>query len=283
MHYRPSARPSALLVLCHPSEGPSMCRALADLWEEGLQKEGVEVVRVELRGLRRLGLAGPEELHSALTGKESPDGSAPTPEVRRLQELVEEARFLVFVHPIFWFDVPFQLKGFQESVLSSGFAFRKLPSHWLLNLAAGVVEKVPIVRSLMRRYSAYGLLRDKLVYVTRTQGGPSAGMGIFGHEATSLESAMQFCGAHLSGVDVVSELDSCSEDDLAKNVLPRAAAKIQVHCREIAAVAASAASLASARATTMKALPPCNAVATDDTATIASTATGSFQEKVMKG
>jgi len=241
MHYRPSARPSALLILCHPSGGPSMCKSLAKAWEDGLRGAGVEVQCVDLMAAQQWGLKSTEELKAALTGRD-PAESVPS-EVRHLQELVEASQFLIFVHPIFWFDVPSQLKGFQESVLSSGFAFRKLPGHWVLNRAAGVVERVPVARTLMRRYAAYGLLRDKQVYITRTQGGPRAGMGIFGHGATSLESSLQFCGAHLRAVDVLAELDDYTKEELAGQVLPRMQRTIQRHCSEIAALTAAPKSL----------------------------------------
>ncbi|CAE8681476.1 unnamed protein product, partial [Polarella glacialis] len=214
-------------------------------WEDELNKAGVEVYRVDLQseGWKNLGLSSVEELQASLTGSD-PTKSV-SEGVLRLQRLVEECQFLVFVHPIFWFDVPSQLKGFQESVLSSGFAFRKLPGHWLLNRAVGVAERLPVVRGMLRRYASYGLLRDKRVYVTRTQGGPSAGMGIYGHEATSLESSVQFCGAHLSAVDVLAELDDLSEHDLSNRVLPNAKKRIQEHCRRIAATAVPSTSILS--------------------------------------
>jgi len=234
MYYRPSTRPSALLVLCHPSGAASMCSSLAKAWEDGLKEVGVEVNRIDLDGEQQLGLKNSQELQAALTGRRDPASGEPQGQVAELQALVEASQFLIFVHPIFWFEVPAQLKGFQESVLSSGFAFRKLPDHWLLNRAAGVIERVPVARNYMRRYAAYGLLRDKSVYITRTQGGPSAGMGIFGHQATSLESSLQFCGAHIASVDVVAELDSMSRTQLEKQVFPQAEAAIRTHCRVIA-------------------------------------------------
>jgi len=234
-YYRPSTRPCALLVLCHPSGAPSMCSSLAKAWEDALKEVGVEVNRIDLNGEHQFGLRNSQELQAALTGSRDPAATDEPPgQVVELQALVEASQFLIFVHPIFWFEVPAQLKGFQESVLSSGFAFRKLPSHWLLNRAAGVIERVPVARTYMRRYAAYGLLRDKSVYITRTQGGPSAGMGIFGHQVTSLESSLQFCGAHISSVDVVAELDGMSRTQLEERVFPQAEAAIRTHCRAIA-------------------------------------------------
>lgn len=215
-----------------------MCRTLADIWEEQLNAMGVNVVREELGGSESHchGLKGDAELRAALTGRD-PECQVSS-EVRRLQVLVEACQFLIFVHPIFWFEVPSQLKGFQESVLSSGFAFRKLPSHWLLNTAAAVVERLPLAPRLMRRYAAYGLLRDKRVFITRTMGGPQAGFGIFDHGATSLESSLQFCGAHLAAVDTLAELDDTSEHDLKYNMVPKMQHQIKVHCQKIAEMAA---------------------------------------------
>jgi len=232
MPYRPSKNPSALLVLCHPSAGPSMCRSIAEIWQQSLQNEGIDVHIMEIEGGDKLGLQDAAELKASLKGQQSKGAYLP-PKIQEMQELVEMCQFLIFIHPIFWFDVPSQLKGFMESVFSSGFAFHKLPSHWVLDRAAGIVEHVPVARKLMRRYAAYGLLRDKTVYITRTQGGPSAGMGIYGHGATSLESSLQFCGAHLAAVDAVSALDSKSEDELSEILLPELHQKIRKHCKAI--------------------------------------------------
>lgn len=243
MYYRPSSAPKALLILCHPSDGPSLCRSLADAWQERLGAAGLVVQREDLRDGAELTLGSAEALGSALTGKD-PEGRL-SPEVRRLQGLVEECQFLIFVHPVFWFEVPSQLKGFQESVLSSGFAFRQLPEHWVLNRVAGVASHLPLVPRLMRRYAAYGLLRDKRVFVMRTMNGPEAGLGIFDHGATSLESALQFCGARLAAVDTLAEIGGKSVDDITQRVLPKTYVQIDTHCRTIAKIA-SAQTLSSA-------------------------------------
>lgn len=228
--YKPSLRPSALLVLCHPSEKPSLCRELSNIWEEELKKADIEYTCVDLCKQPHLGVSSAAELQDALA---RPGGQS-AEEVKRLQELVEESRFLIFVHPIFWFEVPAQLKGFLESVLSSGFAFRKLPSCWTLNRAVGLLEKLPLLPGLLRRFSAYGFFRDKEVYITRTQGGPSAGLGIFGHGSTSLESSLQFCGAHVSAVDSLAEVDDTTRQGMVEVELPKLRRKIAAHCAEIA-------------------------------------------------
>lgn len=237
--YRPSEKPIALLILCHPSAGKSLCRTVAAIWEEQLKHAGVTVQVVELGASdgrdSALGPHGKAELQAALGRK---DGSTPE-EVSRLQRLVGESRFLIFVHPIFWFEVPAALKGFLESVLSSGFAYRKLPSCWTLNKAVGLLGRLPLVPSLLRRYSAYGYFRDKSVYITRTQGGPEAGLNIFRHGSTSLESSMLFCGAHVHAIDSITELDDLSPEQLASSHLPKLRHTIAAHCNDIAASAAA--------------------------------------------
>lgn len=234
--YRPSKCPSALLICCHPSEGSSLCKTLAQIWEEELRHAGVECTHLNLCSKEFEGacsLSNAAELRAALGSKAD---STPA-EVKRLQHLVEDHRFLIFVHPIFWFEVPSQLKGFLESVLSSGFAFRKLPSCWTLNRAVGVLERLPVLPSLLRRYSAYGMLRDKCVYITRTQGGPEAGLGIFGHGATSLESSLQFCGARIMAVDALAEVDDTKPDAFTEVVLPRMRRQIATRCSSISKAA----------------------------------------------
>mmetsp|Transcript_63264 Transcript_63264/g.137632 ORF Transcript_63264/g.137632 Transcript_63264/m.137632 type:complete len:312 (+) Transcript_63264:34-969(+) len=231
MLYRPSSKPEALLILCHPSEGQSLCRAMAEIWEEELRRAGVNFKRVDLNGSSTLNLSGADDLRAALSYN---TGTIPK-DVAELQEQVEASQFLIFVHPIFWFEVPSQLKAFLESVLSSGFAYRKLPSCWTLNRAVGIMNKVPALGPFLRRYSAYGLLRDKKVFIARTQGGPAAGLGIFGHGATSLESTMLFCGARVQAVDTVSEVDDETRETLSATALPQLRRKVVEHCRSIKA------------------------------------------------
>jgi NAD(P)H dehydrogenase (quinone) len=228
MKYRRSKKPSVLLILAHPSEQPSLCRSLADMWEESLRQEGLDVERLDLAAAEQLGLKCADELQAAVRGKRS------STRVEELQCLVEENQFLVFVHPVFWFEVPSQLKGFLESVFSSGFAYHSLPSHRVVDMAAGVLAHLPVIRALIRRYVAYGLLRDKHVYVTRTHGGPAAGSGIFGHRATALEGTMLFCGARLAAVDSVENVHSKTPELLEAQVLPKVKKRIESHCRKIA-------------------------------------------------
>eukprot|EP00927_Polykrikos_kofoidii_P069520 TRINITY_DN65031_c0_g1_i1.p1 TRINITY_DN65031_c0_g1~~TRINITY_DN65031_c0_g1_i1.p1 ORF type:complete len:309 (+),score=36.86 TRINITY_DN65031_c0_g1_i1:75-1001(+) len=228
MLYRPSKRYSALLVLCHPSKDKSLCRSLAEIWEEELRSAFVDFKRVDLDA-DGVGLNSSVDLQAALARS---DASA-SGQTHYLQQMVDEATYLIFVHPVYWFDVPSQLKGFLESVLSTGFAYRKLPSCWTLNRAVGVLEKLPIA-PFLRRYSSYGFLRDKSVYVTRTQGGPAAGLGIFGHGSTTLESSMQFCGAHIAAVQTIAEVDDKSREKVSAVDVPNLRRQIATHCQVMA-------------------------------------------------
>ena len=53
---------------------------------------------------------------------------------QKSSSICPSARYLVFVHPVFWFDVPSQLKGFQDGrVPMSGVNLRT----WLQTAVAG--------------------------------------------------------------------------------------------------------------------------------------------------
>eukprot|EP00929_Paragymnodinium_shiwhaense_P061584 TRINITY_DN30767_c0_g1_i1.p1 TRINITY_DN30767_c0_g1~~TRINITY_DN30767_c0_g1_i1.p1 ORF type:complete len:347 (-),score=85.74 TRINITY_DN30767_c0_g1_i1:506-1546(-) len=238
MLYRPSTSQKALLVLCHPSEGQSMCRTMAQMWEDELRVAGIEYTTVDICHKMFEGRnVGPPDAAGLKEALNFGEGQAPAG-VDWLQARVEEARFLIFVHPVFWFEVPSQLKGFMESVFSSGFAYRKLPSCWTLNRAVGILEKLPVVPGLLQRYSAYGMLRDKRVFISRTMGGPGSGLGIFGHGATSLESTCKFVGAHVDAVDTLSELDDQTPQQLKAQALPELRRKLAAHCNAMAAAKA---------------------------------------------
>uniref|UniRef100_A0A0G4IFI0 Flavodoxin-like fold domain-containing protein n=1 Tax=Chromera velia CCMP2878 TaxID=1169474 RepID=A0A0G4IFI0_9ALVE len=217
--YRPSKSPDkVLIVVAHPLEkekeskrsgkrersSGSLSGLLVTFWEESLQAASIKYQTVYLTDRMKTGLHGVEELQGA---KGKGEGWSDT-FVKELQEQVDQCGFLVFVHPVYWYDVPSQLKAFEEKVLSAGFAFVKLPSAPLLMTAAVLVSYIPGVRFFMRRFSSHGLLRDKRAFVSRTLGGPDAGLRVFGHNATTLESTLKFCGVRsvkVQSLDLIDE------------------------------------------------------------------------------
>lgn len=48
-------------------------------------------------------------------------------DVKKYQEMIEWADYMVFIFPIFWYRAPAMLEGWFDRVLTSGFAYRYIP------------------------------------------------------------------------------------------------------------------------------------------------------------
>ena len=109
-----------LLILGHPDKS-SFNGALADSYQEGAKKSGIEFERLNLADLDfeltlQKGYAGKQKLE---------------PDLQRAQDLIRWAEHMVFVYPIWWATMPALLKGFLDRVFLPGFAFKyKENSPW---------------------------------------------------------------------------------------------------------------------------------------------------------
>ena len=109
-----------LLILGHPDKS-SFNSALADSYQEGAKKSGIEFERLNLADLDfeltlQKGYAGKQKLE---------------PDLQRAQDLIRWAEHMVFVYPIWWATMPALLKGFLDRVFLPGFAFKyKENSPW---------------------------------------------------------------------------------------------------------------------------------------------------------
>lgn len=65
-----------------------------------------------------------ENFDPLLKEEQLKQGYRPAGQVKRYQELVKKADWLVFIYPIWWFGPPAILKGWFDRVFTSGFAFR---------------------------------------------------------------------------------------------------------------------------------------------------------------
>jgi putative NADPH-quinone reductase len=134
------SEPRRILVLDgHPSDR-SLCRALGEAYERGARSSGAEVRRTVVAHLvfdpvLRGGYGGEQPLE---------------PDLVRAQEDIAWADHLVFVHPVWWSDLPALLKGFVDRVFLPGFAFKYRTS--------GLWDK---------------LLRGKSARIVHTQDAPS--------------------------------------------------------------------------------------------------------------
>lgn len=102
-----------ILILDGHPRSDSLCRALGEAYERGARSAGFEVRRLVLADLgfdpiMRGGEGKPVELE---------------PDLVAAQDEIRKARHLVFVHPVWWSDLPALLKGFLDRAFLPGFAF----------------------------------------------------------------------------------------------------------------------------------------------------------------
>lgn len=102
-----------ILILDGHPRSDSLCRALGEAYERGARSAGFEVRRLVLADLgfdpiMRGGEGKPVELEADLVAA---------------QDEIRKARHLVFVHPVWWSDLPALLKGFLDRAFLPGFAF----------------------------------------------------------------------------------------------------------------------------------------------------------------
>jgi NAD(P)H dehydrogenase (quinone) len=102
-----------LIINGHPNPS-SFCDALSMAYQKGAQTAGHEVDLLNVRDLSfdlnlRNGYSKSIEL---------------SPDVKLAQEKIKWAKHIVIVHPVWWGSVPALLKGFFDTVLLPGFAFK---------------------------------------------------------------------------------------------------------------------------------------------------------------
>lgn len=102
-----------ILILDGHPRSDSLCRALGEAYERGARSAGFEVRRLVLADLgfdpiMRGGEGKPVELEADLVAA---------------QDEIRKAQHLVFVHPVWWSDLPALLKGFLDRAFLPGFAF----------------------------------------------------------------------------------------------------------------------------------------------------------------
>ncbi len=128
-----------LIIYAHPNP-KSFNHAIKEIVEEKLRKVGNSF---QTRDLYRIGF-NPE-----LSGKDFVAGKQGQSlvDIKREQDYIRNSDILIFIYPIWWFNMPAILKGYIDRVFSYGFAYA-------LN------DKGP-----------YGLLTDKKVILINTTGG----------------------------------------------------------------------------------------------------------------
>ncbi len=130
-------------------------------------------------------------------------------DVKAAQTKITEADRLIFIYPVWWYNMPARLKGFMDRVFSNGFAYNFFPVNKAMLLVAWLFSWIPGLRYLMQPYSATGHLKGKKALIFRTYGGPALGKRVFGNTVTCLENViLRFCG--LTNIKI-HELYNCDK------------------------------------------------------------------------
>src|SRR5690606_22204917 len=111
-------RGAEIVVIAGHPDAESYCGALARAYAAGAEAGGASVRLIDLSAVTfepilKFGYRQRTELEPALV---------------EAQQLIKQARQLVFVYPTWWGAMPAILKGFLDRILLPGFAFRYRPN-----------------------------------------------------------------------------------------------------------------------------------------------------------
>jgi putative NADPH-quinone reductase len=102
-----------LIINGHPKKD-SFCNSLCEAYKTSAKTSGNEVILLNLYELEfNLNL----QMGYSISGPNEPD-------IQFAQEKIKWAQHIVIVHPVWWGSVPALLKGFFDTTLLPGFAFK---------------------------------------------------------------------------------------------------------------------------------------------------------------
>ena len=131
------------------------------------------------------------------------------PDVLAMQEKVMASKNIIFVYPVWWYNMPGKLKGFMDRVFTAGFAYRfkKVPK-WQ-EFFANIISFIPGLRYLFQPFAANGQLKGKRAFIFRSYGGPPMGRRFFNNTVGALENVI----LRFSGITdiTIHELYNCDK------------------------------------------------------------------------
>ncbi len=109
----------------------------------------------------------------------------PKADVKKYQKMILDAKRIVIIYPIWWYNMPAIMKGFIDRVLTPGFAY---------NFKTDPVKGFYIEQHL----------KGKKAIVVNTYGGGEQGMNAFGNAPVLVmdKAALGFCG-----IEITSRID----------------------------------------------------------------------------
>jgi putative NADPH-quinone reductase len=179
---------STLIIYCHPSSTKSHNAKILTAVKQGLGKKQFEVL--DLYKLKFNPLVTEVEYNRMITRDRTISA-----DVRNLQNKITAAKTLIFIYPVWWYNMPAMLKGFMDRVFTPGFAYNFKRVHPIFEYIASLLSYIPGLRYFLQPHSAIGHLSKKKALIFRTYGGPPFGNRIFGNTVTVLENdILRFCG-----------------------------------------------------------------------------------------
>lgn len=178
------------IIYCHPHKQSHNARIL-DTVVQSLQTKNISYDVLDLYAMNFNAHVSEKEYERMAITKER----VTEPDVIAAQDIIKSATHLVFIYPVYWYNMPARLKGFMDRVFSPGFAYRFFKRPVYQEWAGRVFSYIPVIRYFLQPYAALPLLKGKKAYIFRTYGGPSYGRNYFGNTYASLEqNILRFCG-----------------------------------------------------------------------------------------
>lgn len=188
----------ALVIYAHPNP-KSFNHAIKEKVEHTLSGMGKTFKVVDLYSLNFNPVLTGEDLYNIFVN------NTVSEDIKQHQELISNAGFLIFIHPVWWSGMPAILKGYIDRVFTYGFAYKEVNGEIV------------------------GLLSDKKVLIINTFGADENELNHFGIKECFdkiYNSIYGFCGIreiktkYLYAVPYVS-------DDVRKQMLEEVATFIQ--------------------------------------------------------
>jgi putative NADPH-quinone reductase len=177
-----------LIIYCHPHNKSHNSRILQAV-KKSLGKKKYEVL--DLYKMRFNPAYSKNEYSHAFLRKDR----IIEPSILKIQKKIEKAKNLIFIYPVWWYNMPAMLKGFTDRVFTPGFAYNFKQVSKFQECIAHIISHIPGLRYFMHPHAAKGYFKKKKAFIFRTYGGPIYGKRIFANPDTVLEHVvLRFCG-----------------------------------------------------------------------------------------
>ncbi len=215
-----------IIIYCHPHVDSHNAKILKNVVET-LDKNGSEYEVLDLYRMDFNAFFSEMEYYNMVNRIRETQ-----PDVKKLQDKISVADNLIFIYPVWWYNMPARLKGFMDRVFCAGFAYRFKKTSKFEEFGANIISYIPGIRYLLQPYAVQGNMKDKKAFIFRSYGGPPFGRRFFGNTSHKVleQVILRFIG--ITGVKVY-ELYNCDKDIYTKEYEESYMAKVRSVVGEI--------------------------------------------------